>query len=127
MAEDRHHEELTAGIAAQNKILLTQSEQAVYIYLDDTHKVCNKKFADLLGYKTPKAWADKEAPLSDVIEADQQKVVDAYMAASEKGIAGSVDVRMKNIKTGKAIKTRMIIAPVIYEGHIFTIHYISKV
>ena len=63
MNEQRHHEELVKGITEQMKPVLEKSEQAIYIYLDDNHKVCNKKFADLLGYKSPKEWADADAPL----------------------------------------------------------------
>ena len=127
MAEQEHHEGLIKGIAEQMKILLTESEQAIYIYLDDSHKICNKKFADLMGYKSPKAWADSEAPLSDVLEDDQQKVIDAYSNASEKGIASSTNVKMKNVKTGEVLKINLIISPIIYEGHIFTVHFLSKV
>jgi hypothetical protein len=125
MAELEHHAALIQGIAEQMQILLKESEEAVYIYLDDSHKVCNKKFADLLGYRSPKAWADTEAPLSDVLAGDQQKVIDAFTNASEKGIAGSVNVKMKNVKTGEILKINMIIAPTIFEGHIFTIHFLS--
>jgi Mn-dependent DtxR family transcriptional regulator len=127
MAEQERHAELIKGIAEQMKILLKESERAIYIYLDDTHKVCNKKFADLLGYKSPRAWADAEAPLSDVLEEDQQKVIDAYMNASEKGVAGSIDVKMQNIKTEEILKVNMIVAPTIYEGHIFTVHFVSTI
>ena len=127
MAEQEHHAELINGIAEQMKILLEESERAIYIYLDDSHKVCNKKFAGLLGYKSPREWADAEAPLSDVVKDDQEKVIDAYMNASKKGIAGSIDVKMKNIKTEGILKINMIIAPTIYQGHIFTVHFLSKI
>ena len=36
MAEQEHHAELIKGIAEQMKILLKESEQAIYIYLDDS-------------------------------------------------------------------------------------------
>ncbi len=127
MEEQQHHEELVKGIAEQMKSVLEKSEQAVYIYLDDNHKVCNKKFADPLGYKSPKEWADTDAPLADVVEKDQQSVIDAYMNASEKMVASAIDVSVKHVKTGKIIKTRMVIAPVGYEGHVFTAHYFSKI
>ena len=127
MDEQQHHEELIKGISQQMKPVLEQSGQAIYIYFDDNHKVCNKKFADLLGYKSPKEWADAEAPLSDVVEEDQQSVIDAYMKASEKMVAGALDVRVKHIKTSKIIKTRMIVAPVGHAGHVFTAHFFSKI
>jgi carbohydrate-binding DOMON domain-containing protein len=127
MDEQQHHEELVKGITEQMKPVLEKSEQAIYIYLDDSHKVCNKKFADLLGYKSPKEWADAEAPLSDVVEEHQQSVINAYMNASEKMVASAIEVRVKNIKTGKIVKTRMIIAPVGHAGHVFTVHFFSKI
>ena len=127
MDEQQHHEELVKGITEQMKPVLEKSEQAIYIYLDDNHKVCNKKFADLLGYKSPKEWADAEAPLSDVVEEDQQSVINAYMNASEKMVASAIEVRVKNVKTGKIVKTRMIIAPVGHAGHVFTAHFFSKI
>ena len=124
---EEHHEELVKGITEQMKPVLEKSEQAIYIYLDDNHKVCNKKFSDMLGFKSPKEWADAEAPLSDVVEEDQQGVINAYMSASEKMVASTIEVRVKNIKTGKIVKTRMIIAPVGHAGHIFTTHFFSKI
>ena len=97
------------------------------IQVDDNHKVCNKKFADLLGYKSLKEWADVEAPLADVVEEDQQSVIDAYMNSSEKMVASAIEVRVKHVKTGKIIKTRMIVAPVGHAGHVFTAHFFSKI
>ena len=125
--DEQHHVELIKGITEQMKPVLEKSEQAIYIYLDDNHKVCNKKLADLLGYKSPKEWADAEAPLSDIVEEDQQSVINAYMNASEKMVASAIEVRAKNVKTGKIAKTRMIIAPVGHAGHVFTSHFFSKI
>jgi hypothetical protein len=127
MDEQQHHEELLNGITQEMKPILEKSGQAIYIYLDDSHKVCNKNFSDLLGYKSPKEWAAIEAPLSDVIEADQQNVIDAYMKASEKMVASAVEVNFKNIKTSKIVKTKMLIAPVGHAGHIFTAHFLNKI
>ena len=76
MDEQKHHEELIKGHPQRTKTDFgDESPQAIYIYLDDTHKVCNKKFADLLGYSSPAEWAKMEAPLSDVVEKDQQSVI----------------------------------------------------
>jgi hypothetical protein len=125
--QEHHHEEVVKKIAAQLKPVLDKSGQAIYIYLDDAHKVCNKKFADLLGYKSAREWADAEAPLSDVVEEDQPSVISAYEDASEKMVASCLDVRIKNIKTGKAIKTNMIVVPLTDGGnHVFTVHFFSR-
>ena len=125
--QEHHHEELVKKMTAQLKPILTKSEQAIYIYLDDTHKACNKKFADLLGYKSATEWANTEAPLADVVEEDQDSVIAAYGDATEKMVASCLDVRVKNIKTGKIIKTRMIIVPITDDGtHLFTVHFFNR-
>ena len=127
MSQNKHHEELIKGIAAQMQMVLDKSGQAIYIYLDDTHKVCNKKFATMVGYQSPEEWADTDAPLADVMEEDQPAVIDAYMNASVKMMASTTDVRFKNVKTGKTAKASMTVAPIGYAGHIFTAHFFSKI
>ncbi len=127
MTQEQHHEELIKGITEQLKPIMEKSPQAIYVYLDDTHKACNKKFADLLGYQSVKEWAGIEAPLDDVVEDDQQAVITAHDNATEKMIASTTEVRLKNIKTGKVVKTRMILVPTAYSGHIFALHFLTKI
>ncbi len=125
---EHHHVAVIKAIAAQFKPVMEKSGQAVYIYLDDTHKVCNKKFAGLLGYQSAKEWADTEAPLADVIEEDQPAVVAAYEKATENMEASCLDVRLKHVKTGKIIKTRLIMVPVTDgEQHVFAMHFLSRI
>jgi hypothetical protein len=126
MDEQQHHEELIKGISKEQKLILDESPQAIYIYLDDTHKVCNKKFADLLGYSSPAEWAKMEAPLSDVVEKDQQSVIDAYGKASEKLVASKLEVSFKNVKTGKIAKVGVVMVPIAYSGHVFVMHFFEK-
>ncbi len=65
MTHDQHHEHLIAEVEELYKPILSKSPQAIYIYLDDEHKTCNKKFSSLLGYKSVKEWVDNEYPLAD--------------------------------------------------------------
>jgi hypothetical protein len=125
MDEQKHHEELIKGISKEQKYLLDNSAQPVYLYFDDAHKVCNKKFAELLGYKSPGEWAKMDAPLADVVEKDQQKVIDAYTRASEELTASQLEITFKNIKTGKNVKVNMIEVPVMYGGHVFVMHFLE--
>ena len=81
--EQQHHEEFVKGITEQLKPIMAKSTQAIFVYLDDTHKACNKQYADLLGYKSAKEWADIDAPLADVKEKDQPKVISAYEKAMQ--------------------------------------------
>jgi hypothetical protein len=125
MDEQQHHEELIKGVFQEQKLILNKSSQAIYIYLDDNHKVCNKKFADLLGYKSPSEWAKMDAPLADVVEKDQQLVIDAYGKASEKLIASKLEIRFKNVKTDNIIKAGLIMVPIMFSGHVFVMHFLE--
>ena len=127
MEEKQHHEELVKGISEQLKPILEKSAQAIYVYLDDTHKVCNKKFAELLGYKNASDWSEIDAPLSDVLEEDQETVITAYKNAMDKMAASDIEIRVKNVKTGKVIKIKMILVPIAYNSHLFAMHFISKI
>ncbi len=123
---EEHHEDLVKGLAEQLKPVLDHSPQAVYLYLDDNHKTCNKNFAALLGYKSVRAWEKIDAPLADVIEASQPKVVEAYERASEKLEASSLKVTMRHVGTGESIKASLIMVPVAYQGHVMVLHFLSK-
>ena len=88
-SDQQHHEELVNGFHNQLKQIFDSSEQAIYLYLDDNHKVCNKKYASLLGYSSAAEWAKIENPLeANVDKASQQIVVSAYRDAMEKSARG---------------------------------------
>lgn len=124
MTHHEHHEHLVKEVEEILKPILLHSPQAIYVYLDDTHKTCNKKFSDMLGYKTPKEWVANEYPIDDIVEKDQKKGIQAYMNASEKYIATTVTGTWVK-KNGKKIKTQIIMVPFTYKKEVFVIHFIS--
>lgn len=126
MNEHEIHEELMRGIAAQQKKVLESSAQAIYIYLDDNHIIYNQKFASLVGYASIK---DLDAIRGSfmsmlVTEKSQPVVVDAYTRAMDKLEASMVEVTWKK-KTGGEVGSTVILAPLMYDGHLFAIHFIS--
>lgn len=126
MADNPHHEHLIKELSAQLEPVLSNSPQAVYVYLDDEHKFCNQKFAQLLGYSSPEQWAGNQYPVDDIDEADQQKGIKAYMDASGKYIASAIPATWVT-KAGKKIHTSVIMAPFTYQNEVFVLHFISPV
>ena len=125
MSEQKHHEELVEGFHNQLKEIFDGSKQAVYLYLDDNHKVCNKKFAGMLGFKSPEEWAKVENPLDvGVDKTSQNAMVSAYRDAMEKMIGSKIDVKLKK-KSGSSFNASVIMVPVAYQGHMFALHFIS--
>lgn len=120
-----HHVHLIKELAEQLKPVLSHSPQAIYLYLDDEHKICNKKFADLLGYKSIGEWVDYPYPVSDVSQKDQEKVIKAYMNASKKFKAATLSVTLIK-KDGKKIQVTVTMVPLTYRGEVFVLHFLEK-
>jgi hypothetical protein len=108
------------------KQIFDLSEQAIYLYLDDNHKVCNKKFADWQGFSSTAEWAKVENPLEvGVDKMSQEAVVLANRNAMEKLVASKIDVKLKK-KDSSTFDASIIMVPVAYQGHMFALHFISK-
>lgn len=125
MPHDEHHEHLIKELAEQLEPVFSNSQQAIYLYLDDIHKICNQKFADLLGYKSIADWVENEAPVGDVAVEDQPKIIEAYGAASENYKASTISANIVR-KDGTRIKTKVIMVPITYKGEVFVLHFISE-
>ena len=124
--QELHHEELVKGLNNQLKQIFDSSEQAIYLYLDDNHKVCNVKFAEMQGYNSPEEWAKVENPLEvGVDKMSQDAVVSAYRDAMEKLVGSKIDVKLKK-KAGGTLDASIIMVPVAYQGHLFALHFISE-
>ncbi len=124
MHKNPQHEKLVKDLTHELKAVLEKSDQAIYLYLDDTHKTCNLKFAKLLGYKNISEWVVNQYPVSDVDRTDEQKVIHAYTAASEKFHCSTIPVRWKT-KNGKKLDTSVTFVPLSYQGEVFVLHFIS--
>ena len=124
----KKHDEILKGLSNQLKEIFDSSGQAMYIYLDDEHKVCNKKFASMLDYKSTAEWASVKGnfPTAFVKEKSQATLIRAYQAAMENGVGSSIDVDWKK-KSGGSAKTKVILVPISYEGHRMALHFISEV
>jgi hypothetical protein len=108
------------------KALFQESGQSMYLYLDDRNKACNGRFAKLLGYPTPEAWAAVQTsfPQAFVAPASQENLVDTYQAAINNGTAGSIPVTWKR-KDGKTVDTNVILVPIDVQGQRFALHFID--
>jgi PAS domain-containing protein len=120
------HETLIQGITSQTKDILDASDQAIYIYLDDNHWVCNQKFASLLGYRTPEELAQvKEPPVQTWVDSKSQRtLVNTYREAMQHMTGSTIPITWKK-KSGGTVDSTMILVPLAYQGHMFAMHFIS--
>jgi len=123
---DEHHEKLVKGLFDQMKPILDKSEQPIFIYLDDNHKTCNNKFATMLGFKSPKEWAEKQGFLEVyVTEKSREALSSAYWTAMEKKSASTIPMTWMK-KDGTSMDSTMILVPMFFEGHMFSVHFVTS-
>lgn len=128
MAHDHdHHEDLIESLTNEYQALLNNSKQGIYIYLDDTSKICNKLFATLLGYSSAKEWASVTTsfPEAFVDDSSQNTLVSAYQDAMEHGIGSANEITWRK-KDGKTVRSNVILVPIVYDGHLFALHFVTK-
>jgi PAS domain-containing protein len=106
---------MIAGLREQFGAILDESPQAMFIYLDDYHKVCNRRFADMLGYSSPDEWARMPNPVSDTTTDTRDDLKTAVMAAIQDKAASTFPVSWKT-KYGRTISTKCVAAPGMYHG-----------
>ncbi|HKZ88075.1 MAG TPA: hypothetical protein VJ066_02815 [Candidatus Bathyarchaeia archaeon] len=123
---EAHHEELVKGLYEQMKPILDESEQPIFIYLDDNHKTCNAKLASMLGHKSPQEWGEKPGFLEVyVAEKSRETLSSAYWNAKEKMAASTIQLTwMKKDKT--TIDSTMILVPMFFQGHHFSVHFVTS-
>lgn len=121
------HDKLIEGVAKEYQDILGKSEQGMYIYLDDTHKVCNKKFATLLGYQSEDAWAKIETsfPVAFVDDQSQEALITAFQDAMDKCISSTNTIVWKK-KDGSTIHTTVVLVPISHKGHVFALHFVAS-
>ena len=126
MDEHGHHEELIESITKEYQEILANSEQGIYIYLDDSHKVCNSKFATLLGYGSEEEWAKIDEPFPGVFVADesQETLVSSFVDAMEKNVGSTNEIVWKK-KDGSTVDSTVILVPVSHKGHLFALHFVT--
>ena len=125
MDKHQHHEELIKGLYEQLKPVFDNSQQAIYVYLDDIHKICNNKFATLLGYSSSEEWARVTGSFPDAFVDEKRKevLVSKYHKAMEQIIGSEIEVIWKK-KDGDRVTSDVILVPIAYNGHLFALHFI---
>lgn len=123
--DNNQHESLIESIAKGYADILEHSKQGVYIYLDDAHKICNKYFAELLGYESPEEWAkvDESFPVAFVATKSQKTLVSSYQDAME-NMVGSTNTILWKKKDGTTVNTEVILVPIVYDNHLFALHFV---
>jgi hypothetical protein len=120
------HPGLIKRVREQFADIFEESDQSIYVYLDDVNKVCNKRFASLLGYSSPSEWAAVKENFPDafVSSGDRGRLVSAYQSAMNNLVGSTIPIKWKKKGSGE-VSTTTILVPIILDGHKMALHFIS--
>lgn len=124
--ESEHHAKLMKKISDEFKPILEESNQGVYVYLDDNHFIFNRNMAVILGYESSAQMESIKTPFleSFVEKRSQSNLAIAFGKAIEKK-AGSAETIYWKKRDGGTLETITIIVPVVFQGHIFALHFVE--
>lgn len=127
MDQHGNHTDLIGGFYEEQKEIFESSNQAMYAFLDDDSRVCNKKLSTLLGYDSPEEWSKLDVkgsfPDAFVMQDSQQSLVEAYQNAMESGVGSTINISWKK-KSGESVDTTVMLVPIMYHGHALALHFI---
>jgi PAS domain S-box-containing protein len=120
------HAEVIPALTEQLEPVFESSPDGVYIWLDDTHKFCNERLAEMFGYTVAEWCAVPHFLEGFVDDADQEMYAWNYqnrVAALTFPVTFRFRGRRKD-GTTFAAETDMI--PLAFEGHAVAYHFVRR-
>jgi PAS domain S-box-containing protein len=124
---ENSHETLIAELARHFAPLMESSPEGIYLWLDEVHKVCNARLADLFGYSIESWQAQVPFLGSFVAEEDQEQFSSNYYA-SVNGLTSPVRFRFRGLRSdGSEFLAETDMVPIAYGGHAVALHFVRPV
>ena len=120
------HEEIMRELAEQFRPVLDKSPDGVYLWLDETHAICNKQLADMFGY-TVEEWRSKPFLDTFVARADQNMFAGHYQDRVAT-FASPVTFRFRACrKDGSTFAAETDMIPISWRGHAVAYHFVREI
>ncbi len=120
------HEGIMQQLAETFGPVLEKSPDGVYLWLDDTHVVCNKRLADMFGY-TVEEWCSKPFLDTFVARADQNMYAWNYQNRVAT-LAFPVTFRFHGRrKDGSTFAAETDMIPLSWQGHPVAYHFVRQI
>jgi PAS domain S-box-containing protein len=121
------HVELLQALEAQFRPVLENSPDGVYLWLDDTHKVCNERLAAMFGY-TVAEWCERPDFLGSFIFEEDQELYAANYQRSVAALTFPVTFRFRGRrKDGSTFSAETDMIPASFDGHAVAYHFVRQV
>jgi PAS domain S-box-containing protein len=122
------HEVATKELAEHLQPLFDASPDGVYVWLDEEHWICNRRFADLLGFDSPDELNDTSHFLQRMVHEDDQQQFSWNYWNRVQALAFPTTFRFRGTrKDGSTFQAETDMIPFTYGGHTFAYHFVRNV
>jgi PAS domain S-box-containing protein len=122
------HDVATKELAEHLQPLFDASPDGVYVWLDEEHWICNRRFADLLGYDSPNELNDTPNFLQRMVDEDDQQHFSWNYWNRVQALAFPTTFRFRGTrKDGSTFQAETDMIPFTYGGHTFAYHFVRSV
>jgi len=124
---DREHEQVMKALHEQFMPVFLHSPDGVYLYLDDTHKICNKRMADMFGL-TVDEWSRIPNFLEGFVTQQDRDLFASNYQEKVTTLSRPVTFRFHGIrKNGEVFLAETEMIPVSWNGHAIAYHFVREV
>jgi PAS domain S-box-containing protein len=127
MTSHDDHEEMMMELVEQFAPVMDNSTDGVYIWLDETAKVCSEKLARMFGY-TIAEWRAKEPFLDSFIAPEDRAVYSWNYHNCVANLAHPATFRFRGIrKDGSTFAAETDMIPISWRGHAIAYHFVRQI
>jgi PAS domain S-box-containing protein len=123
----KDHEQVLSRLMEQFLPVFAHSPDGVYLYLDDNHKVCNKRMADMFGL-TVEEWRKIPNFLERFVASQDRELFAANYVKHVAALKGPVSFRFHAVrKNGETFLAETEMIPVSWNGHPIAYHFVREI
>jgi PAS domain S-box-containing protein len=131
MSSQKHtaeeHEQILREMEEQFGPLFEQSPVGVYLYLTDTHKICNERMAHMHGM-TVEEWRNTPTFLNDFIAGEDREMYARNYRQYVAGLRHPITFRFRGLrKDGSTFTAETDMIPLCWRGHAVAYHFVREV
>lgn len=120
------HEKILHELAGQFAPLFESSPVGVYLYVDDTHKICNERMAKMHGM-TVDEWQSTPTFLNDFIVDEDRGMYAGNYQHHVAGLKHPITFRFRGLrKDGSTFKAETDMIPLSWNGHAIAYHFVRE-
>jgi PAS domain-containing protein len=126
MAEEHEHVAILRELGEQFKPLFDRSPDGIYLYIDEVHKICSKRFANMFGL-TVDEWQKMQGFVNTHAEpADQETIVSNYQRHIGQELT-PVRFRIKAIRKDRStFNCEIDMIPFPWRGEMLALHFVRE-